>query len=157
MKLDTSIMNRSGALWIGAGLVVVIAASVWLVRNPGKISRWLGQTAVGTAGGVVGGAIEGTGRAIYDGVNAVGSAISGSDWSLGAALWEWTHPGQAARDNEIAASVDVVTETAAEIEDRELGEAMRGQQYTSPGGAVFGNPNLLAQDRKRSRGATVEW
>lgn len=55
--------------------------------------------AVSTAAATVGGWVNPTSdkNLAYSGVNAIGGAISGEkDWSLGGAIYDWTHTGQSA-------------------------------------------------------------
>lgn len=80
-----------GVLWIGWKVYDTVS-------NPEKAGQAVGAGAVGLAKGVVvgtGQAVKGIGQGIYDGIGSVGQAVTGRDWSLGTAIYDWFHPDTA--------------------------------------------------------------
>ena len=73
----------------GAGAVLVLAAIGWIVARK-------------VAGAVPAGALNplSVDNIVYQGANATGAALTGDqDFSLGAWVWEATHPGAVAAEN----------------------------------------------------------
>lgn len=80
-------MTQGKLILIGAGLgLVVVIAAGWAARH---------------AAGALGAAVNPLDREniFYSGANALGAAVSGDpEFSLGAWIWEQTHPGQRAQE-----------------------------------------------------------
>ena len=90
-------MPDRSLLWLGVGLGLVLIIG----------AAWAGKKAVAAVGDVAQAVNPLNPDNVFAGaVNATGAAVSGNpDFSLGAWLWELTHPGQAARDAAITAPV----------------------------------------------------
>ena len=92
---------------IGLGVLYLGWKIYDTISNPEKAGQAVGAGAVGLAKGVVvgtGSAVKGIGQEIYDSIGSVGSAITGREWSLGTAVYDWMHPSEA---RQAAATLDV--------------------------------------------------
>lgn len=75
---------------------------------------------------------------IYRGVNAVGGAVAGSsDWSLGGAIYDWTHPDVFTSTTATAAArADADRVAAASPQYDAMGNYLGDYQTTNTGGAT---------------------